>query len=66
MMLFHERYNMDNEDLLRDLESASKSIKQQNGGKTGEGIEKRYGIAYSQCVKAGLKPPLRKKYRGGL
>jgi len=56
---------MDNEDLLRDLEIASKAIKQQTGGKAGEGIEKKYGIAYSQCVKAGLKPKLRKKYRRG-
>lgn len=55
---------MDNEDLLRDLEIASKSIKSQTGGKSGEGNEKKYGIAYMACVKAGLKPPLRSKYRG--
>lgn len=54
---------MDNEDLLRDLESASKEIKRQTGGKAGEGSEKKYGIAYAACVKAGLKPPLRRKYR---
>lgn len=50
-------------DLLRDLESASRDIKKQNGGKAGEGIEKKYGIAYAACVKAGIKPPLRSKYR---
>lgn len=50
-------------DLLRDLESASKEVKKQTGGKGGEGAEKKYGIAYSACVKAGIKPPLRSKYR---
>lgn len=50
-------------DLLRDLESASKDIKKQTGGKGGEGSEKKYGIAYAACVKAGIKPPLRSKYR---
>lgn len=54
---------MENEDLLRDLEIASKEIKKQTGGKSGEGNEKKYGQAYAACVKAGLKPPLRKKYR---
>lgn len=54
---------MENEDLLRDLEIASKDIKKQTGGKSGEGAEKRYGLAYAACVKAGLKPPLRSKYR---
>ena len=49
-------------DLLRDLESASKDIKKQTGGKGGEGSEKKYGIAYAACVKAGIKPPLRSKY----
>ena len=50
-------------DLLRDLELASKEVKKQTGGKAGEGSEKRYGIAYAACVKAGIKPPLRSKYR---
>ena len=50
-------------DLLRDLEVASKEIKKQAGGKGGEGSEKKYGIAYAACVKAGIKPPLRSKYR---
>ena len=51
------------ESLLRDLESASKDVKKQTGGKAGEGTEKKYGIAYAACVKAGIKPPLRSKYR---
>jgi hypothetical protein len=54
---------MDNEDLLRDLEIACKDVKKQMGGKTGESAEKRYGQAYAACVKAGLKPVLKKKYR---
>lgn len=57
---------MDNESLLRDLNAASNDIKKSVGGRAGEGIEKRYGIAYQQCVKAGLKPQIKKKYRGGL
>jgi hypothetical protein len=54
---------MTNEDLLRDLEIASKAIKSSVGGKSGEGAEKKYGQAYAACVKAGIKPPLKGKYR---
>lgn len=54
------------EDLLRALNSASNDLKKVAGGKAAEGAEKRYGLAYLACVRAGLKPPLRKKYRGGL
>lgn len=57
---------MENDNLLRDLESASKDIKKSTGGKSGEGNEKKYGQAYLACVKAGIKPPLRKKYRRGM
>lgn len=57
---------MDEESLLRDLNAASNDIKKSIGGRAGEGIEKKYGIAYQQCVKAGLKPQIKKKYRGGL
>lgn len=53
----------ENEKLLRNLELASSSIKKSVGGKAGEGIEKAYGIAYQACVKAGIKPQLRKRYR---
>ena len=57
---------MDKEDLLRSLSNESNEIKKSMGGKTAEGAEKRYGIAYQACVKAGLKPQLRKKYRRGV
>lgn len=53
-------------DLLRDLNAASNEIRKSLGGKAGEGVEKKYGVAYQQCVKAGIKPPLRKKYRRGV
>ena len=35
-------------------------------GKAASGAERKYGIAYQNCVKAGIKPQIRKKYRGGL
>jgi hypothetical protein len=54
---------MTNEDLLRDLEMTCKDVKKQMGGKPGESAEKKYGQAYAQCVKAGIKPQLRSKYR---
>ena len=53
-------------DLLRELSAASNDIKRSTGGKAGEGAEKKYGVAYQQCVKAGIKPPLRRKYRRGI
>jgi len=53
----------DNDRLLRNLESASAALKRQTGGKAGEGAEKVYGIAYKECVKAGIKPKIRKRYR---
>ena len=54
---------MSNEDLLRDLEIASKAVKNATPGKSGEGAEKKYGQAYAACVKAGIKAPLKSKYR---
>lgn len=54
------------EQLLRNLNSALNDLKKITGGKAAEGAEKRYGLAYAACVRAGLKPKLRKKYRGGL
>jgi hypothetical protein len=53
----------ENEKLLRSLELASSNIRKSLGGKTGEGAEKVYGQAYRACVRAGIKSPLRKKYR---
>lgn len=49
--------------LLRNLDSAASSIRKGVGGKAAEGFEKKYGQAYQNCVKVGIKPQLRKKYR---
>ena len=57
---------MNHDDLLRDLNVASNDLKKSIGGKAGEGVEKRYGVAYQACVRAGIKPPLRRKYRRGI
>jgi hypothetical protein len=55
--------NQEHEDLLRDLNIASQDVKKNIAGKSGEGAEKKYGQAYAACVKAGIKPPLKRKYR---
>lgn len=56
--------NVVNEEaLLRALESASNAVRKGMSGKPGESAEKAYGIAYTKCVQAGLKPKLKKKYR---
>lgn len=55
--------NQEHEDLLRDLNIASQDVKRNIAGKSGEGAEKKYGQAYAACVKAGIKPPLKRKYR---
>jgi hypothetical protein len=49
--------------LLRDLNIASQDVKKNIAGKSGEGAEKKYGQAYAACVKAGIKPALKRKYR---
>lgn len=51
------------ERMLRNLDSASSAMRKAVTGKAGEGFEKKYGQAYQECVKLGLKPQLRKKYR---
>lgn len=51
--------------LLRSLELAMMDVKK-IAGKAAVGAERKYGMAYQNCVRAGLKPQLRKKYRGGL
>lgn len=51
------------ERLLRNLDAAATALKRQTGGKTGEGAEKVYGQAYRECVKVGIKPKIRKRYR---
>ena len=53
----------DKDALLRNLNAASQDIKKNIAGKSGEGAEKKYGQAYSACVKAGIKPLLKRKYR---
>jgi len=55
--------SQEHEDLLRDLNIASQDVKRNIAGKSGEGAEKKYGQAYAACVKAGIKPPLKRKYR---
>jgi hypothetical protein len=49
--------------LERNMEAASSTIRKSMGGKSGEGAEKIYGQAYAALVRAGLRRPLRKKYR---
>ena len=49
------------EKLWSEYESAMKSIKSISKG---QGVEKKYGMAYQALVKAGLAPQIRKKYRG--
>lgn len=53
------------ERLLRSLDLAMMEVKK-IAGKAAVGAERKYGLAYQNCVKAGIKPQLRKKYRGGL
>ena len=55
--------NEDRDSLLRELNIASQDVKKSVSGKSGEGSEKKYGQAYAACVKAGIKPALKRKYR---
>ena len=57
---------MSSEDLERNLASASNDLKKGAGGKAGQTAEKKYGQAYMALVKAGLRPKLKAKYRGGV
>lgn len=61
-----ERYKMTQDEidsLERDFNAASSAIKKSVGGKPGEGAEKLYGQTYQQLVRAGLRTPLKRKYR---
>jgi hypothetical protein len=49
--------------LERNMDAASSTIRKSVGGKPGESAEKLYGQAYAALVRAGLRRPLRKKYR---
>lgn len=54
---------MDNDRLISDFNAASGNIRKIVGGAAAVGAEKKYGQAYQNLVKAGLRPQLRKKYR---
>jgi hypothetical protein len=49
--------------LERNMDLASSTIRKSMGGKPGESAEKLYGLAYAALVRAGLRQPLRKRYR---
>ena len=53
------------EKALRDLNSAWQALQRGVGGKTAQGYENAYGEAYQRCVRLGLKPQIRQKYRRG-
>jgi hypothetical protein len=54
-----EKLTKEQEDALRELDSASTNLKRAVGGKAGETLEKKYSEAYAKCYKLGLKqwPP---------
>lgn len=58
--------NEEAEALIRELNRTIGEVRKAVGGKAGEGNEKKYGVAYQQCVKAGVKPQIRRKYRRGV
>jgi hypothetical protein len=52
------------ERALRDLEAASKRVRACLGMKQGgDAAEKNYSQAYQACVRVGVAPQIRKKYR---
>jgi len=54
----------DQERALRDLEAASKRVRACLGMKQGgDAAEKNYSQAYQACVRVGVAPQIRKKYR---
>lgn len=56
--------NEDQERAMRDLEAASKRVKAGLGMKQGgEAAEKNYSQAYQQCVRLGVLPQIKKRYR---
>lgn len=52
------------EKAVRRLEAAWNALKRSTGGKTAQGLENAYGEAYQACVRVGVMPQIRKKYRG--
>lgn len=51
------------EKALRDFRAASATISKAIGGKAAEGNEAKYSQAYQYCVRLGVLPQIRKKYR---
>lgn len=52
------------ERALRDLEAASKRVKAGLGMKQGgDAAEKNYSQAYQACVRLGIAPQIKRKYR---
>lgn len=56
----------DDEIMATELEfsAATASIRKAIGGKGGFGTEAKYGDAYQHLVRLGIKPQIRRKYRG--
>lgn len=52
-----------NDRLISNMNAASNNVRKIISGKGGDGAEKKYGQAYQDLVKVGLKPQLRKRYR---
>lgn len=50
-----EDYTDEDHKAIRDFEMASTNLRRAVGGKPGEQAEKKYGEAYANCFKLGLK-----------
>jgi uncharacterized protein YukE len=55
-----DQYTEEDEQALRNLESAATAMRRGLGGKAGESAEKNYLQAYKRCFQLGLKdyPPV--------
>jgi hypothetical protein len=53
-------------DLLREKDRRFESLRKIGGTKAAQGFENAYGQAYQSCVKAGIAPQVRYKYRAVL
>lgn len=47
-----------------EFATATADMRKALPGKPGFGIEAKYGQAYQRLVRAGVKPQVRRKYRG--
>ena len=52
-----------NDRLISNINAASNNVRKIISGNGGDGAEKKYGQAYQDLVRVGLKPQLKKKYR---